>query len=90
MVKGNMLHTKHNMTLEEWNEKKKDIVEILTEHALMPEPTPITYTQLCRRMKSPPTYDPPQDSFELRDLLDVIDRDEAALGHGMLTFARTQ
>jgi hypothetical protein len=80
-----MMHTKHNMTLKEWAEKKRDIVEILAERATLPEPTPITYTELCRRMKSPPSYDPPQDSFELRDLLDEIDKDEARLGRGMLT-----
>jgi hypothetical protein len=36
-------------------------------------------------MKSPPIAESPQNSNELRGLLDEIDRDEAELGHGMLT-----
>lgn len=77
--------TRYNLPLKEWDEKKKDVVQILVERALMPEPTPITYVQLCQRMKSPPVGDAPQNSNELRGLLEDIDRCEASLGHGMLT-----
>src|SRR5215208_2860998 len=76
---------KHGLTKEEWDEKKKDIVRILIDVALTPEEaqTPLTYKQLCSRMKSPPAHGP--ESFELRDLLDEIDRDEDELGRAMLS-----
>jgi hypothetical protein len=77
--------TKYNLSLDEWNEKKEDISQLLIERALMDEPMPLTYTQLCQQMKSPPLGDAPQNSNELRGLLDEIDIDEAKLGHGMLT-----
>jgi hypothetical protein len=76
---------KYNLPLSEWNEKKEDIVQILTDCAVMVEPAPLTYIQLCQQMKSPPIAESPQNSNELRGLLDEIDRDEAELGHGMLT-----
>ena len=76
---------KHGLTKAEWDEKKKDIVQILIEISLLPEEvqTPLTYKQLCAKMKSPPSHGP--ESYELRDLLDEIDRDEDKLGRGMLT-----
>jgi hypothetical protein len=80
-----MQPTKYNLTPDEWDETKNDILQILVGRALMPEPTPITYKQLCHQMKSPPSGDAPQNSNELRALLDDINRDEAKLGHGMLT-----
>ncbi len=76
---------KHDMTEQEWTAKKDDIIRILSVQARMAEPTPITYKELCRQMQLPPAFESPQASFELRDLLDEIDRDEAALGRGMLT-----
>ncbi|HEV8366781.1 MAG TPA: hypothetical protein VGQ39_02425 [Pyrinomonadaceae bacterium] len=80
-----MQPTKYNLPLREWDEKKKDIVQILTDCALMLEPAPLTYSQLCQRMKSPPIGESAQNSIELRGLLDEIDRHEAELGNGMLT-----
>jgi hypothetical protein len=77
--------TKYNLPLDEWKGKKEDISQILIERALMDEPMPLTYTQLCQQMKSPPLGEAPQNSNELRGLLDEIDLDEATLGHGMLT-----
>lgn len=80
-----MGYYKHNLTLEQWNEKKKDIVSILVEEALLPEEMqkPLTYKDLCAKMKTPPSHGP--NSYELRDLLDEIDRDEDTLSHGLLT-----
>jgi hypothetical protein len=80
-----MQPTRYNLPLPEWNGKKEDIYQILRQRALMGEPTPLTYTQLCQQMKSPPIGEAPQNSNELRGLLDEIDRDEAKLGHGMIT-----
>jgi hypothetical protein len=80
-----MKGTKYNLPFDEWNGKKEDISQILIDRALMIEPAPITYTQLCQQMKSPPLGEAPQNSNELRGLLDEIDVDEAKLGHGMLT-----
>lgn len=77
--------TKYNLPLDEWEGKKEDISQILIERALMDEPTPLTYTQLCQQMKNPPLGEAPPNSNELRGLLDEIDIDEAKLGHGMLT-----
>jgi hypothetical protein len=77
--------TKYNLSPNEWDEKKKDIRQILVSRALSDEPTPLTYTQLCHQMKNPPPGDAPQNSYELSALLDQIDLDEAELGHGMLT-----
>lgn len=76
---------KHALTKSEWSEKKNDIIQILIEVALMPEEiqTPLTYKQLCAKMKTPPIHG--ADSYELRDLLDEIDRDEDEMGRGMLT-----
>lgn len=80
-----MKTTKYNLPLDEWNGKKEDISQILIERTLMDQPTPLTYTQLCQQMKSPPLGEAPQNSNELRGLLDEIDMDEAKLGHRMLT-----
>jgi len=80
-----MAPTKYNLAVYERNEKKNDIRLILLERALRDEPTPLTYKQLCGLMKSPPPGPAPQNSNELRGLLDAIDREEAELGHGMLT-----
>lgn len=76
---------KHGLTQAEWDEKKNDIVQILIEVALMPEEvqTPLTYKQLCAKMKSPPVHG--AESYELRDLLDEIDRDEDEMDRGLLT-----
>lgn len=76
---------KHGLTKAEWEEKKKDIVQILIEISLLPEDVqaPLTYKLLCAKMKSPPSHGP--ESFELRELLDEIDRDEDGMGRAMLT-----
>jgi hypothetical protein len=76
---------KYNLSLNEWDEKKQDISQILMQRALTGELIPITYRQLCHQMKKPPSGDAPQNSNVLRGLLDEIDIDEAKLGHGMLT-----
>ena len=80
-----MHSTKYNLSPKEWDEKIEDIHQILVQRALTDDPTPLTYTQLCNQMKNPPPGDAPQNSNELRALLDQIDLDEAELGHGMLT-----
>ena len=73
------------MPLREWEAKKSDIRSILSARALQIEATPLTYTQLCDQMTSPPVGPTPQNSYELAALLDEVDREEAAFGHGMLT-----
>jgi hypothetical protein len=76
--------TKYGMTNEEWEAKKEDIRGILAAAALaLDGPCPVTYKELCAKMKSPPPLGP--DAYELRDMLDQIDRVEQELGRGMLT-----